>query len=464
MTVTSVKQNKMGVLPVRKLLFSLAIPAVIANVINSIYSIVDQIFIGQGVGMLGNAATNVAFPVTTICLALGLMIGIGGAAGFGLRMGEGNRDQAKAVAGTAVSSVFIVGAIICLILNIFMQPLMTLFGATGDTLELACVYARITSFGVPFLMFTTGISALVRSDGASMYAMVSLVVGAAINTVLDAWFVLGLGWGMAGAAWATLIGQVVSAVIMLAYFKRFKSVQFRLKDFVPRFGVLKGICALGFSSFIFQFSTMIVQIVMNNQLKIYGAQSVYGSDIPIAVAGIVMKINVLFISVVIGFVQGSQPICSYNYGAKKYKRVRDTFRMLLTVVIGISIVAFAMFEIFPAPIISVFGDGSEEYYTFAVKYMRIFVMFLFLNGVQIASATFFPSIGKPLKGAIISVTKQLGFLLVLLFVLPAFLGLDGIIWATPVSDVLAFALSLGMLIAEFRKMPKEDVGDAEAEG
>ncbi len=388
------QNNIMGTVPVKKLLFKLAIPAVIANVINSIYSLVDQIFIGQGVGVLGNAATNVAFPLTTICLAVGLMLGIGGAMAFGLRMGEGKREQAREIAGTSVSMVFIIGAVICLLVNIFMTPLMTLFGATGETLELASTYARITSFGMPFLMFTTGISSLVRADGASSFAMVSLVVGAAINTVLDALFVMGFHWGIAGAAWATLIGQVVAAIILLTYFKRFKSVHFKLKDFAPRMNMLGSICALGIPSFVFQFSTMIVQIVMNNQLRAFGGDSIYGSDIPIAVAGIVMKITVLYISIVIGFVQGSQPICSYNYGAKNYRRVRDTFRLLLIVVIIISVIAFAIFEIFPGPIISMFGDGSPEYYEFAVKFMRIYVMFLFLNGVQIAGATFFPSIGK----------------------------------------------------------------------
>ena len=446
--------NPLGYKPVGKLLKSLAIPAIIANLVNALYNVVDQIFIGQRVGYLGNAATNIAFPITTICLAIGLTLGIGGASNFNLELGKGYPEKSKHTAGTAASTLIIIGIILCISVRIFLEPLMISFGATDKILEYSMEYTGITSYGIPFLLFSIGVNPLVRADGNAKYSMIAIVIGAILNTILDPLFMFVYNWGIAGAAWATVISQIISASLLLMYFPRFKSVKFSLNDFIPQLHYLKRIISLGFASFIYQFSNMIVLVTTNNLLKIYGKNSIYGSDIPIAVFGIVMKINVIFIAIVLGLVQGAQPIFGFNYGAKNYHRVRETMRLLLKVTFSIATILFIIFQVFPKQIISLFGEGDKLYFEFAIKYTRIFLAFISLNSIQISIATFFPSIGKAIKGATVSLTKQLIVLFPLLLILPRFFGVEGVIYATPLTDLVAFTVAIIFLINEFKYMPK----------
>lgn len=453
----NIKENPLGTKPLGRLLLSLAVPAIIANVVNALYNIVDQIFIGNGVGYLGNAATSVSFPLTTICMAIGLMVGLGAASGFNLELGRQNEEKAKQIAGTAASILLISGIVICIIVRIFLRPMIIAFGASEQILPYAETYAGITSLGIPFLLFSTGTNPLVRADRSPRYSMAAIVIGAILNTILDPIFIFKLKLGIAGAAWATVISQIVSAVILFAYFPRFQSVKFKKNDFIPRFKTALTICSLGLNSFIFQFSNLVVQVVLNNSLRHYGAETVYGSDIPIAVAGIVTKINVIYIAFIIGLISGAQPICSYNYGAQKYRRVRNTVKLFLKAAIIISLIAFAVFEIFPTQIIRLFGDGSDLYFEYAAKFMRVYLFCIFINGVQICSATFFPSIGKATKGAALSFCKQILFIVPLMLIMARFLGLDGIMFAQPIADFLAFALAVILMIDELRKMPKENI-------
>ena len=447
-------ENPLGIKPIKKLLISFAWPAITANIINALYSIVDQIFIGQGVGYLGNAATNIAFPITTICLALGLMIGIGAAANFNLELGRGNPEKAKAVVGTSVSSLFIIGVILTILIHLFLEPLMYAFGSTDEILPYAKTFAGISSLGIPFLLLSISTNPMVRSDNSPKYSMYAIVFGAVLNIILNPIFIFGFGWGIAGSAWATVISQFISAAILLFYFPRFKSVKFYKKDFIPKFSLLKISIALGMTSFVFQGSNMIIQVVTNNLLNTYGSQSIYGNDIPIAVAGIVAKVNIIFVSIIIGLVQGAQPIFGFNYGAKDYNRVRETMRYMMKYAIIISVVFFAVFEIFSKQIVATFGNGNELYFEFAVRYMRFFLLFTFINGIHISSSTFFSAIGKPKIGVTVALTKQMIILLPTLLVLSHFLGIDGIIYATPITDICAFSVSLFFLTREFQRMPK----------
>ena len=447
-------ENPLGIKPIKKLLISFAWPAITANIINALYSIVDQIFIGQGVGYLGNAATNIAFPITTICLALGLMIGIGAAANFNLELGRGNPEKAKTVVGTSVSSLFIIGVILTILIHLFLEPLMYAFGSTDEILPYAKTFAGISSLGIPFLLLSISTNPMVRSDNSPKYSMYAIVLGAVLNIILNPIFIFGFGWGIAGSAWATVISQFISAAILLFYFPRFKSVKFYKKDFIPKFSLLKISIALGMTSFVFQGSNMIIQVVTNNLLNTYGSQSIYGNDIPIAVAGIVAKVNIIFVSIIIGLVQGAQPIFGFNYGAKDYNRVRETMRYMMKYAIIISVVFFAVFEIFPKQIVATFGNGNELYFEFAVRYMRFFLLFTFINGIHISSSTFFSAIGKPKIGVTVALTKQMIILLPMLLTLSHFFGIDGIIYATPITDICAFSVSLFFLTREFRRMPK----------
>ena len=454
---TAAKPNRLGVDPIPTLLLSLAVPSVVANLFDSVYNIIDQIYIGNLVGFLGNAATNVAFPLTTLCMAIGFMAGVGGAAGFNLNLGQKKTDEARQIVGSSFSFMWISGIIICLLTRIFLKPLMISFGATDEILPYALEYASITLWGIPFLVFMTGAAPLVRGDGNAKYSMFAVVFGAILDALLDYFFMGVFGWGIKGAAWATVIAQAVSAGLFVLYFPRYKNVHFVASDFIPRWHYVRLVCKLGFASFAFMASSLVVQVVLNNLLKTYGALSVYGAEVTIAVAGIMQKINALFVAVVTGIVQGSQPICSFNYGAQKYARVRSTLRLLLTYTTGFSIVVFILLQCFPRQVIGLFGEGSPEYFEFGEMYVRSFTAALFLNGTQTSSTTFFPSIGKAWKGTVISVSKQLGFLVPLLLILSHFFGLTGILFATPTADVLSFIVAVYFLVNELRQMPKEDL-------
>ena len=435
-------ENPMGTQPIKKLLMQLAIPAMIANVVNALYNIVDQIFIGQGVGYLGNAATNIAFPITTICLALGLMTGVGAASNFNLELGRKKVEKARRIAGTAVVQLIVMGIAVCVLVQIFLAPLMQLFGATNQIFDYAMEYSRITAYGIPFFLFSTGFNPLVRSDGRATFSMMAIIAGAVLNTVLDPIFIFVFQMGIAGAAWATVISQMVSALLLFAYIPKFRSVKFQWEDFIPHMKQVEAIAALGLTSFIFQISALIVQIVSNNLLKTYGAMSIYGSEIPIAVGGIVAKVFVIFIALIIGMTQGVQPIVGYNFGAKYYERVRQTIFLALKIGFGLSFVTWAVFEIFPLQIIQLFGNGNDLYFEFGIRYMRYFMLFTLINGITILITTFFPAIGKAKTGAFLSLARQLLILLPMMLLMTYLFGVEGMMFATPVSDVISLVLCL----------------------
>ncbi|MGI6070530.1 MAG: MATE family efflux transporter [Blautia sp.] len=447
--------NPLGYAPVGELLLKFAIPSIISMVVNALYNIVDQIFIGQGVGILGNAATNVAFPITTVTTAIGLLLGIGGASNFNLFLGAKEQEDAKKVAGTAFGSLLFMGIFLCIGIRLFLTPIVTACGATDLTMSYSMDYVSITSYGIPFFMLTIGGNHLIRSDGSPTYSMVANLSGALINTVLDPLFIFGFGMGIKGAALATIIGQIFSACLVLWYLPRYKTVSFRLKDFLPQKMYLLKIVSLGAASCFNQLAITIVQIVMNNTLKHYGSSSIYGSEIPLAVVGIVAKINMLFLAVVIGISQGSQPIIGFNYGARNYHRVRQTYLRAAGAATVIAVGAFICFQIFPHQIISLFGKGDKLYYQFAEEYFRIFMFCTFFNGLQPVTANFFTSIGKAKRGIWLSMTRQILFLIPLILIFPIFMGIDGVMYAGPIADGAAGILAIILVFIELKKMPKK---------
>ena len=446
------QKNPLGTEPIGTLLARFAIPSIIAMLVSSLYNIVDQFFIGRSVGMLGNAATNVAFPLTITCTAISLLCGIGGAANFNLSMGRKQREKAVKFAGGAIGMMLTLGVVLCILAEIFLEPMVRAFGATDQILEYTLIYTGITALGFPFLIVTTGGSNLIRADGSPKFSMICTLVGAVINTILDPLFIFGLDMGIAGAAWATIIGQVVSGVMVLGYLSRFKTVHIPLKSLIPYRAAWLPVISLGIAPFFNQFAMMIVQIVMNNTLTYYGAQSSYGSDIPLACAGIISKVGMIFFAIVIGISQGIQPIISYNYGAENYDRVKQTYKKAVTAAVGISIVAFLLFQLFPRQIIGIFGSGSEEYFLFAEKFFRIYMFFTFINGIQPITANTFTSIGKAGYGVFLSLTRQIIFLLPLLLILPLFMGIEGVMFSAPVADGIAAVLCIFFIVREFRRM------------
>lgn len=444
--------NPLGYAPVGSLLRKFAIPSIISMVVGALYNIVDQVFIGQGVGMLGNAATNVAFPMATITLAISLLLGIGGASNFNLALGRKETERARVIAGTAFGSLVIFGVVLCLVLRSFLEPIVIACGATEQTLSYSLSYVGITSLGFPFAMLSTGGCHMIRADGKPTYSMLATLSGAVINTILDPLFIFGFGWGIEGAAWATVAGQVFSAGMILVYLPKYLDHSLKPKDFIPKFDCLRAIISLGSAACLNQVAITVVQILMNNTLRHYGSLSVYGSDIPLAVVGIVSKINMLFLSVVIGLSQGAQPIISFNYGAGNYKRVKEAYLKAAGLSTIIAVTATLAFEIFPQPIIGIFGNGDELYYKFAVKFIRVFLFCTFFNGLQPVSSNFFASIGKAVKGIVLSMTRQIIFLVPLVLIFPLFLGVEGVMFAGPIADGAAGFLTILLIYKEFKNM------------
>lgn len=444
--------NPLETEPIGKLIAKFAIPATISMLVSSLYNIVDQIFIGRGVGLLGNAATNVAFPISIICTAMALLLGIGSASNYNLQSGAGKQKRACHIAGTGLSALAISGTVIMLIVLTFLEPLIQVFGVTKEVLPYALDYTRITAFGIPFLILTTGGNHLIRADRSPTYSMICMLTGAIINTVLDPLFIFGFGWGMKGAAAATIIGQIVSGIMVIVYFLYFRNMDLQKSMLFPKGAYLKSIIALGMASCVNQVAMAVVQIVMNNVLRYYGEQSVYGTDIPLACVGIIAKVNMIFMAFCIGLSQGCQPIWGFNRGAKHYDRVKKTYASAFVVAILVGIFFFLCFQLFPRQITMLFGDGNKEYFRFAERYFRIFMFFTFINGIQNMSSGFFTSIGKAKLGVVVSVTRQLVFLLPLILILPRFFGIDGVMYAGPAADFAAAIIVVVFAVRELGKM------------
>lgn len=449
------ERSILGTGSIGRLMTKFAVPSIIAMLVSALYNIIDQLFIGQAVGIDGNAATNIAFPLTTSCIALALLFGIGGASCFNLSMGSGDTKRAAYFIGNAATLLFGGGVVLCVITQLFLPQILYLCGAEdGPVFDYAEVYVRITAIGFPFLILTTGGGHLIRADGSPQMTMICNLFGAVVNVILDAVFILVFGWGMAGAALATIIGQIGSAVIVVLYLRKFKTLRLCGEHFRPQWSVVKRTGSLGMASCFNQLAMMVVQIVINQLLARYGAESVYGATAAIAAAGIVMKVAQVFFSFIIGLSQGSQPIESYNYGAKRYDRVRSALWLTLGVSAALSVIASALFQIFPKEILSMFGDGDALYVEFGVRFFRIYLFGTIFNFFQPVVSTFFTSIGKAYKGVFLSLTRQFLFLLPLLLLMPLRFGLDGVLYAAPVADVLSLVTVLVFMGLELRCMKK----------
>ena len=442
--------NPLGVQPVNRLLSQFAIPSIISMLVGSLYNIVDQFFIGQRVGELGNAATNIAFPLSTSCLALALLIGIGVSSAFNLAMGSGHEKRAVNIMGNAVVLLAGSGLVLSIITLLFLKPFLLFFGSPKAVLPYAMEYTKITAFGFPFLLLSTGGGHLIRADGRPRITMLCNLVGAVLNTILDALFVFGLNLGMSGAALATIIGQIVSGALAIWYLMHGKTVTMRRENLSVKWENVTRIASLGMAPCSNQVAMMVVQIIMNQSLKHYGSHSIYGENIPIACAGIITKVNMIFMSFVIGLSQGLQPIASFNYGAGKKGRVKEAYIKAISIGAVLAVIAFFMFQFFPRQIISIFGDGSELYYQFAIRYFHVFLFFTFVNFMQPITSNFFTAIGKPKVGSFLALTRQILFLLPLILLFPLFLGIDGIMYAGPVADCLAAVVCFIMVYRELR--------------
>ena len=448
------KENILGTEKIGKLIRKFSIPCIISLVVNSLYNMVDQIFIGWGVGYLGNGATNVVFPLTIVCLAFSLMFGDGSSAFLSLKLGERKKDEAKKGVANGILASVTSAIILCVIMLAFLPQLLNLFGCTDALREDALNYGYIIAIGLPFTMIGTTLNSIIRADGNPRYAMTSMLTGAILNIILDPIFIFVFKMGVQGAAIATVISQFITFIINVLYIKKFKSVKIQKQDFKPRFNLIGQVAMLGISSFINQMSFVVVMGVENNLLAKYGAESKFGSEIPITVFGIVMKISQILNSIIIGIAVGAQPIFGYNYGAQKFDRVKKALKTVLGLSVIVSTVAFILFQTIPDKLILLFGSGDANYMEFACIAFRTYLLLCICNGIQIPSGIFFQAIGKGVKSAILSLSRQIVLLIPSMIILSSTFGIIGFLYAGPVADGLAFVLAVILLTVEVRHLKK----------
>lgn len=451
------EENILGYENIKTLMKKFSIPCIISLVVNALYNIVDQIYIGWGVGYLGNGATNIIFPITVVALAFALMLGDGTSAYLSLKLGEKKKDEAKKGVCNGIISSVIVSLLLCIICLIFLPKLIYLFGCTKALKKFALEYGYVIALGLPFVMIGTTLNSIIRADGSPKYAMTSMVTGAILNIILDPIFIFVFHMGVEGAAIATIISQIVTFIMNIAYLRKFKSITLTKKDYKFNLNITKNIAMLGISSFITQMSIVIVIAVQNNMLAKYGVYSKYGTEIPITVIGIVMKINQILNSIIIGIAAGSQPIIGYNYGASNYKRVKETLKYVIKVSLFVGLVAFILFQTIPEQLISIFGSGSKLYNEFACLTFRIMLLLTICNSVQIVSGIFFQAIGKSGKSAFLSLSRQILFLIPAMIIMSSIIGVKGVLYAGPIADGLAFIISVILLIKENKNLNKKEV-------
>ena len=439
---------------VTKLILKFGVPCAISLVVNALYNIVDQIFIGQSVGYLGNAATNVSFGLVVLASAFAVFIGDGTAAYYSLMLGAGKKEKASLGVGNCFTLLGLFSILFVAIGFIFITPLLKLFGATPDVMSYALTYTRIVLIGFPAAILGTGMNSLIRADGSPNFAMATMLLGAIMNIILDPIFIFKFNMGVKGAAIATIIGQYASLILAAYYTTRFKNIKFKISNLKPdKFTSLK-LCSLGASSFFTQISFVVVMAVINQLLVIYGAKSVYGSEIPLAALGIVMKVNQILTSILLGIALGAQPIAGYNYGARQYSRVKETFKISVMISTACAAVAFVIFMFFPTYIINIFGQESPLYTEFAVKCFRLHLPFCILNGFYITSTILFQAIGKPIKSTILSLARQILLVIPLSLILAIIYGVDGVLLGGAVADLLAFIVSFIFVYFELKELTK----------
>ena len=443
-----------------------ALPCIISLLVGALYNIVDQIFIANAsyLGSYGNAANTVVFPLTVVALAIAVMIGDGCCAFVSIALGRGADEKAKLSVGNSIVLTIFSSIVLTAVYLIFADGIISVFGGTvnEETFRHSQEYFFYITLGIPFYMFGQAMNPVIRADGNPAFAMVSTLVGAVINIILDPVFIFVFKWGMMGAAVATVIGQVATAVLAIWYIFRMKIIKPKAEDFKLSGTVCKRTLTLGITSFLSQISLVAAMAAINNMLRKYGAlDPVFGQEqyaqIPMAVVGIVMKFFQIVISVVVGMAAGCIPIVGYNMGADKKLRVRELFTKLLIAEALVGAVALIFAEVFPRQLIDIFGASNESvYYTeFAIKAFRTYLCMMVLACVNKACFIFLQAVGKALSSTMLSMFREVVFGVGFALILPVFFGLDGVLYSMPVSDILTFIISVVIIIKTYRELSPE---------
>ncbi len=452
--------------PVGRLMKRYAVPCVISLLVGALYNIVDQIFIANAdyLGSFGNAANTVVFPLTVIALALAVMVGDGCCAFVSISLGKSDPDSARKSAGNSVVMLAAIGILLSAVYLIFSHPIITLFGASlnEQTYAQSSEYFFWISLGIPFYVFGQGMNPIIRADGSPKFAMASTLLGALLNIILDPIFIFAFRWGMAGAAAATVIGQIATAALAVVYIAKMKLIKPHRADLLLSLKIVRKTLSLGITSFLSQISLVAAMAAINNMICVYGAedpifsQQEY-SQIPMAVVGIVMKFFQIVISIVVGMAAGCIPIVGYNIGAGENKRVRRLFTLLLAAQAVLGAVALIVVEFFPVQLINIFGAANESaYYTdFAVKAFRVYLSMIIFACINKACFIFLQAMGKAAASTMLSMVREIVFGVGFALILPLKWGLDGVLYSMPVSDILTFAIAVFLIIRTYRSL-RED--------
>lgn len=449
--------------PVGKLMSKYAVPCIISLLVGALYNIVDQIFIANAayLGSYGNAANTVVFPLTVIALAIAVMIGDGCCAFVSLSLGKAKPKDASKSMGNSVVLTVLLSIILCVVYLVFSDQIIAMFGGTvnAETFKHSKEYFFYISLGIPFYMFGQAMNPVIRADGSPKFAMVSTLAGAIINIILDPIFIFGFQWGMMGAAVATVIGQIATAILSVWYLLHSKVVKLSKDDFKLNGEIIRRTLVLGICSFLSQISLVAAMAAINNMIRKYGAlDEIFGQEqyaqIPMAVVGIVMKFFQIVISIVVGMAAGCIPIVGYNMGAGLAKRVKELFTKLLIAEVCVGAVAFVIVEFLPMQLIGIFGAANESvYYTdFAIKAFRIYLCMVILACVNKAAFIFLQAMGKATASTMLSMVREIVFGVGFALLLPVFFGLDGVLYSMPVSDVLTFIISVIVIVSTYKQL------------
>lgn len=453
--MNTASNNYLGEERVSKLMLKFSVPCVTSLLIAALYNMVDQVFIGWGIGYLANGATNVVYPLTVISLAFALLIGDGCAAYVSLCQGRGDNEHAHRSVGNLIICSVTFGVVLMLIFLLFEEKLLWCFGATENNIEYALEYFKWIVVGIPFYVFGNAVNATIRADGSPKIAMMVSLIGCIMNVILDPIAIFVLHWGMAGAAIATILGQIVTAILSAMYLFKTKSFKLNRASFKPMLSLIKKMIPLGITSFLTQASIVVVMTVMNNVLVRYGASSKYGADIPLTVFGIVMKVFGIVVSICVGITLGSQPIVGYNRGAGNIARVKEVFKKLMLAEFILGVIATICFEFFPAQIISIFGSGDELYMEFATLSFRIHLCLILPCVMHKSISIFLQSLGKPVESTILSLLREVIVIIPMIFIFAGLFGVTGPLWSAPISDIVAFVVGLIFIRKTFKELDRE---------
>ena len=443
-------QKHLGEAPIGKLLLQYSVPAIIGMIVNALYNIVDRMFIGNipNIGSLAITGVGITMPIMTIILAFGMLIGIGATANISLNLGKGNRPTAEKLLGNAFTLSIIVGLAIAIVGTICANPILNLFGASENTLFYAKEYLNIILLGCTFNMLSFSLNSTVRADGNPKMSSLTMVIGCGTNIILDYVFIFIFNLGVKGAALATIISQAITFFIILYYYTIGNSnLKLKVENFKLKKHLVTMTFAIGIAPFATQIANSLVQVIANNALK------TYGSDLAIGAMTVISSLNIVFMMPIFGINQGCQPIIGFNYGAKKYKRAKETFKYATMAACVICIIGFTIIQCFPTQIISLFNN-DPKLTNLAMRGIRIYLLMMPIVGINIVATSYYQSIGKAKVSMFVSLLRQVILLIPFTIILPKFIGLDGVWAAGACADSLSVIITLILLRKEFKQLDK----------